>query len=436
MEQDVKKMENISKQAAGRLLSPFFIALWVLVFLVEFLKGSLLVSILPVYMGDTLGLSAGVIGLAFSLQYLGDNLFRVPAGWLAERLGYRGTMAAALIVTIAAVLMMSFFSSSFWLVLACLLLGIGTSPLWPCAMTGTTEISGPSNSNGRAMGTLEIAVLGGTGLGPIVMNFVTASTGQEYGIVFMVLTGCSILMLLVALLLPGRKPTKVAAVHGKTANPESSALPLRGKLQQIMDNMKNTLDFIKTNLKVNPLIYPALFLQSFVLGLLSPVLTLYARTDLGISPNMYSALLVAGGGITVLALIPLGKLVDRFGPRYFLHIGFALAGLTLFTFAGISTIPMIFLAVCVVGFSYALILPAWNTFLAGLVPGNERGTVWGFFLTLQGSGLVVGPIVSGTLWDHVGHTVPFITSGIVMLLLFICHLLLERRPYRGKSTAS
>ncbi|MDP4096868.1 MFS transporter [Paenibacillus sp. P96] len=429
-------MEENRKRAAERLLSPLFIALWVLVFLVEFLKGSLLVSILPVYMGDTLGLSAGVIGLAFSLQYLGDNLFRVPAGWLAERLGYRGTMAAALVVTIAAVLMMSFFSSSFWLVLACLLLGIGTSPLWPCAMTGITENSGPSNSNGTAMGTLEIAVLGGTGLGPVVMNFVTASTGHQYGVVFMVLTSCAILTLLVALLLPGRKLVKEATtIQGKAAERKRASLTFTDRMQQITSNMKSSLHFIKTNLRVNPLIYPALFLQSFVLGLLSPVLTLYARSDLGISPNLYSVLLIAGGGVTVLALIPLGKLVDRFGPRYFLHVGFALAGLTLVTFAAITTIPMIFLAVGVVGLSYALILPAWNTFLAGLIPEGERGTVWGFFLTLQGSGLVVGPILSGMLWDHIGHTAPFVTSGVVMLLLFVCHMLLERRPYRSKSTA-
>lgn len=431
-------MENMNTQAARRLLSPFFIALWLLIFLVEFLKGSLLISILPVYMGDSLDLSAGVIGLAFSLQYLGDNLFRVPAGWLAEQMGYRGTMAVALTVTIAAMLLLSFFSSPFWLVSACLLLGIGTSPLWPCAMIGTTEISGPSNSNGMAMGTLEIAVLSGTGLGPIVMNFITDSTGQEYGIAFMVLTGCSILMLLVALLLPGRKPVKEhahAGVHDKAMNAGGMAVTLRSRLQQVMGNMKGTLNFMKTHLQFNPLIYPALFLQSFVLGLISPVLTLYARTDLDMSPNMYSALLVAGGSITVFALIPLGKLVDRFGPRYFLHVGFAIAGFTLLVFANISIIPLVFVAVCVIGFSYSLILPAWNTFLAGLVPGDGRGTVWGFFLTLQGSGLVAGPIVSGMLWDHVGHNVPFVASGVVMLVMFICHLLLERNPLGGKNTA-
>ncbi len=292
------------------------------------MKGSLLVAILPVYMGETLGLSAGIIGLAFSLQYFGDNAFRAPAGWIAERLGYRGTMSTALLFTLVAVIMLSVLTEPVWLVVACLLLGLGTSPLWPCVMTGTTEMSGPNNSNGAAMGTLEIASMGGTGMGPLVMNFAMAHYGHSYGMVFMILTGCSILLLLVSLMLPGRKKSADKGALQRSALVSSDGLAKQKK--QLLGGIKETFNSLKTKLDVNPLIYPALFLQSFVIGLISPVLTLYARTDLGISPNLYSVFLIAGGGVTVLALIPCGKLVDRLGTEYFLHAGFLLAGITLF----------------------------------------------------------------------------------------------------------
>ncbi|KHF36663.1 major facilitator superfamily transporter [Paenibacillus sp. P1XP2] len=62
--------------AVKRLRSPFFVGLLIIIFLVEFMKGSLLVAVLPVYMKNSLGLSAHTIGIAFSLQYIGDNLFR------------------------------------------------------------------------------------------------------------------------------------------------------------------------------------------------------------------------------------------------------------------------------------------------------------------------------------------------------------------------
>ncbi|MGR6760818.1 MFS transporter [Paenibacillus sp. T2-29] len=416
------------KKASQRLWTPFFAKLWILVFLVEFMKGSLLVSILPVYMGETLGLSAGIIGLAFSLQYFGDNAFRAPAGWMAERLGYRGTMSTALLFTLVAVIMLSALTEPVWLVIACLLLGLGTSPLWPCVMTGTTEMSGPNNNNGAAMGTLEIASMGGTGFGPLIMNFAISHYGHSYGMVFMILIGCSIVLLLVALMLPGTNRSA-----GKDDLEQSALISSGGnskEKRQVLRGIQETINTLKTKLNVNPLIYPALFLQSFVIGLISPVLTLYARTDLGISPNLYSVLLIAGGGVTVLALIPCGKLVDRLGTKYFLHIGFLLAGITLFFFSTVQTIPLVFVSVAIIGLGYALILPAWNTFLAQLIPESERATVWGFFLTLQGSGMVIGPLVSGVLWDRAGHTAPFIISGIVMLLMFGCHLALARNPRR------
>ncbi|MBE0342213.1 MFS transporter, partial [Paenibacillus sp. 28ISP30-2] len=252
-------MEQIGREKnPRRLWSPFFAELWVLVFLVEFMKGSLLVAILPVYMGETLGLSAGIIGLAFSLQYFGDNAFRAPAGWIAERLGYRGTMSSALLFTLVAVIMLSVLTEPVWLVVACLLLGLGTSPLWPCVMTGTTEMSGPNNSNGAAMGTLEIASMGGTGMGPLVMNFAMAHYGHSYGMVFMILTGCSIVLLLVSLMLPGRKESADKGALQRSALVSSDGLA-KQKLK-LLGGIKETIIKLKTKLNVHPLISPALFL--------------------------------------------------------------------------------------------------------------------------------------------------------------------------------
>lgn len=62
--------------------------------------------------------------------------------------------------------------------------------------------------------------------------------------------------------------------------------------------------------------------------------------------------------------------------------------------------------------------------------GKRASNGMGLFLTLQGSGMVIGPLVSGVLWDRAGHTAPFIISGVVMLLMFGCHLALARNPRR------
>ncbi|MNJ45371.1 putative glycolipid permease LtaA [compost metagenome] len=150
------------------------------------------------------------------------------------------------------------------------------------------------------------------------------------------------------------------------------------------------------------------------------------RTELDLSPEAFSALLVTGGGITVIGLIPIGKLVDRFGTRWFLHIGFSLAAISIGLFAVTRSIPMVWILVVLIGISYACILPTWDTMISHLLPEGEKGTVWGLFLTIQGSGMVVGPIVSGKMWDILGPSAPFMASAIVMGVLFFVHVIMSR----------
>ncbi|WP_052092023.1 MFS transporter [Paenibacillus sp. FSL H7-0357] len=409
------------------LASPFIMEMWAIIFLVEFVKGSLLVALLPVYMENILGLSVTVVGFAFALQYLGDNLFRSPFGWVMERIGYRWTMTGALLLLVVAVGMIVYAKDAVSLSIACLILGIGTSPLWPCTMTGITELAGStkSGSSGAAMGAVEMASLAGTGIGPITMNFLMDHGGQGYRTVFLVLMGCAAAVAAVALLLPskigGHAPHVVRDLHSEEA-PVEQRRPF-----QPLQSLKRTMHAVRSSLKVSRLLFPALFLQAFAIGLMTPVVTLFAHSELHVTPNQFSMLLIAGGGITVLALIPAGKLVDRIGTTVFLNIGFLLAAGSLAFFSQVRWLPLAFCAVALVGVSYALILPAWNAFIALQVPKGERGTVWGLFLTLQGSGMVAGPVLSGRLWDSVSHSAPFLASSFVMVLLFGLHLLIVHR---------
>lgn len=413
-------MEITTKLVSKKLLTPTFICLWIIMFLVEFVKGALIVSILPVYMGDVLKLSAFAIGLSFSLQYIGDNVFRSPAGWFIERVGFRLTMMMGLLLTFVAVLIIAMADKMGMIVLGCALIGVGTAPLWPCVLMGISAVTRENNNFGTAMGVIQISSLGGTGSGPVIINFFVDGSYQP---VFWFLLGLMGVVVIVSLFLPGKTKQKIDRAELSSAEPSLWEGGVRG----IWNNMRQSFRHIKENLHVSRLLFPALFLQTFAIGLLTPVITLFVRTELDLSPEAFSALLVTGGGITVIGLIPIGRLVDRYGTKWFLHIGFSLAAVAIGLFAITRSIPLVWLFVILIGISYACILPTWDTMISHMLPEGEKGTVWGLFLTIQGSGMVVGPIISGKLWDILGPTAPFMASAIVMAVLFFVHVIMSRQ---------
>ncbi|MFD3258579.1 MFS transporter [Paenibacillus lentus] len=413
-------MEITTKLVNKKLLTPTFICLWIIMFLVEFVKGALIVSILPVYMGDVLKLSAFAIGLSFSLQYIGDNVFRSPAGWFIERVGFRLTMMMGLLLTFFAVLIIAMADKMGLIVLGCALIGVGTAPLWPCVLMGISAVTRENNNFGTAMGVIQISSLGGTGSGPVIINFFVDGSYQP---VFWFLLALMGVVVIVSIFLPGKAKQKIGSSE---LTPEEPSL-WEGGARGILRNVRQSIRHIKENLHVSRLLFPALFLQTFAIGLLTPVITLFVRTELDLSPEAFSALLVTGGGITVIGLIPIGRLVDRYGTKWFLHIGFSLAAVAIGMFAVSRSIPLVWFLVILIGISYACILPTWDTMISHMLPEGEKGTVWGLFLTIQGSGMVVGPIVSGKMWDMLGPSAPFMASAIVMAALFLVHLIMSRQ---------
>ncbi|WP_243734865.1 MFS transporter [Paenibacillus turpanensis] len=406
------------------LFSRFVVLLLLIMFLVEFVKGALLVAVLPVYFSSVLGLSVFAVGWAMSLQYIGDNVGRTPTGWLVDKAGYRLTMLLGVVATFGAVAIFALFDDIVWMVAASALLGLGTSPLWPCVMAGATGVAG-EKARATVMSVIYTSWLVGTGMGPVVINFFIY--GHDYTQAFRILIGMMTVVVLAALFLPKRE---TAADAGKSSSAARLPLFKPAIVQRHQDpgaegakasgRKEGFLELAKS-LQVSFWFYPALFLQTFALGILTPIITLYAREVLQLSPQQYSLFLLFGGAITVGALIPVGKLVDRYGHRSFLHVGLPLAAAAMlaFPFAGMGV--WLYAAVALIGLGYALIIPSWNAMIASVVPNRKRGTVWGFILTIEGAGMITGPIVSGKLWDVFGPAMPFLVSGSVLAVLVVLH---------------
>ena len=420
------------KLASKTIFSGFVLKLLFIMFFVEFVKGALIITFLPVYLDDVLKVGALVIGWTLAVQYLGDNLLRTPIGWIIDQIGYRASMLTGVLLTFASVAIIATASSYFWIIVACALLGIGTAPLWPCVITGATEIAG-EKARGTIMSVVYMAWLSGVGLGPLVITFFIGR--DNYSSAFRLLIVIMMAVIIVAFLLPGKMKKKQSR-----NNIEPSKTPLKSAKSSVQNQgnriqrARQYIAEVRKSLTMSPLMFPAMFAQTFALGLLTPVLTIYATKILALSGAQYRYFLLAGGLITVLFMVPVGKLVDRWGTKWFLHIGFLLSSLVLLGFTYTRSMPMLYMLVVLLGIGYALIIPAWNALIAAAIPPEKRGTVWGFFLTIEGLGTTIGPIISGKIWDDISYHAPFIASGSVLFILFAIHIYITQKK-RGGSLA-
>ncbi|MEC0268438.1 MFS transporter [Paenibacillus anseongense] len=405
----------MQKWRKNQLFSPFVIELLIIMFIVEFVKGALLITILPVYMKTGLGASAFIIGWTLAAQYIGDNVLRTPVGWIIDKLGYRTTMLTGVLLTFISVILMATTSQYIWMIVGCALLGFGTAPLWPCVITGTTEVAG-EDGKATIMSVVYMAWLSGVGLGPVAINFFVGE--NRYTMAFRLLIGCMTVVVLVALMLPRKSSTADVAVEKALTHAKIQKAPLVQRISVYLSEVRRSMS-------VSPLMFPAMFAQTFALGILTPILTLYAKEVLKLSSFEYSMFLIAGGAVTVICLVPMGKWVDRRGIRPFLIAGFTISAAALLLFTYAKSMTILYVLVVLLGIGYAFIIPSWNALIASAIPPEKRGAVWGFFLTIEGLGMIVGPIVSGKLWDVYGYHAPFLMSGSVLVLLLVLQMFIS-----------
>ncbi|SDC05999.1 Predicted arabinose efflux permease, MFS family [Paenibacillus sp. UNCCL117] len=352
------------KRKEGTIFTASFIRLALILFFTEVVRSAFVISFLPAYAADYLGISVAAVGLAVSVHYVADTAVKAVAGYLLDRFPPKAILHISLAVAFIG-LWLAFFSDLPWmLITGAALMGLGVSPIWLICLSSIHE-----DQRGSQMGTIYTVWLASLGLGPVAVNFVIDS---GYQLTFWVLAAIYAAGWLVAL----RWNEQLRPIQ---------TMPLREQLGQL--KLKLVL--------MKPLV-PGMILQTAAAGLLVPVLPTLARQHLGLTYSHYSLVIIAGGAVTTLCLIPLGRLSDRWGHKWFLVAGFgALAvGLIALLFSA-NHLYMTMLMAALLGGSYAAVLPAWNALMSYFVPPDQKGTGWGVLSSIEGIGVMIGPLIGG-----------------------------------------
>ncbi|MCY0882195.1 MAG: MFS transporter [Firmicutes bacterium] len=357
--------------------------------LIEFSRGALIISLLPAFITGPLGASITIVGWAISSHYFLDTVFRGPFGWLVDRIGPLRVMTIGIAIEIISLVCIMHTTQPDLVIVYVGILGIGTATHWPAIMTATNRLT-PANQRASVMGFVFAAWLVGSGVGPVLINFLLGGRDRA---AFASLIAANIAAFLITLF--------VSDDRLEQPSPKSHVkvrwFPTLWKFRWVL---------------------PGMFVQNLTLGIMMPVIHQYTGKVLHFNYWQFAAFLLGSGALTVFLLVPIGKMTDKWGTKNPLILGFMLAAVSL---TGIAFIHNFWLLIGVggaLGLSYALILPSWNTFLAGLIPADIEGWLWGMFMTVEGLGMSVGPIIGARLFSY-RPGLPFLLSAGILLVMGI-----------------
>ncbi|MBX5467434.1 MAG: MFS transporter [Firmicutes bacterium] len=355
--------------------------------LAEFSRGALLISLLPAYITGPLAAPLILAGWAVSSHYFLDTVCRGPAGWLVDRVGPARVLTLGLAIEVMALVGAMNTRHPDLVVLFVAVLGVGTASHWPAVVTGVTRLT-PSQQRASVMGLVFATWLTGAGIGPVAINFLL---GGRDRLAFLILVGADVVAFVATILLTD---PRLGAQVRESVHP--------GRWVRVLWPYRT--------------IIPGMFLQNMTLGLMMPILQPFTHQVLRLSQWRFAELLLGSGAFTVLLLVPMGRITDRFGLKVPLVGGFFLAGLSLVGLGLIRQFLLVVLIGGLAGLAYAMILPAWNAFLANQIPKEIEGWLWGVFMTVEGLGMAVGPVVGARLFE-MAVWAPFLTSAGVLLLM-------------------
>lgn len=372
-----------------------------ILFLVEFVRGAYLASFLPVYTMEGLGLTLTVAGTAVTAHYITDTSIKTFLGYLLDRFSARLIIFVGLMISFAGLLLTIFGTQPWMIIVSSALFGIGVSPIW---IVSLSKVKGKDRA--AQMGTIYTMWLIGLGGGPVVINFfLDISLTLSYSLLGSLWLGT----ILCAFWVPNEKISSLPLP------------PLKKQWRSLVERLKD--------MKV---LLPGMILQTTAAGMLVPILPSFATKSLGLTYSQYSFILILGGASAVLGLIPMGKFSDRGGKKWFLVIGFVLFAICLASLTVSSNFYTTMANAILLGVSYAAVLPVWNAILSYQVPAGQEGLGWGIFSSVEGIGIMIGPMVGGWIASLYSENVTVWISAILLGGIALFYLLLPFQRVIGK----
>ena len=170
------------------------------------------------------------------------------------------------------------------------------------------------------------------------------------------------------------------------------------------------------------------------IGMVSPLLPVYVREDLG-GPEIAVALSFSGLGISQIIAAPfVGRLGDRFGVKSFIVGGFLLYAIGALGYRLTESWELVIFFRVLSGFGAAAIFPLALAYIGRIAPEGREGSYIGVFAVAEVTGFGLGPLIGGAIRDAVDADAAFVTMAAMLAVTGLATFLLlpsERRERAG-----
>jgi MFS family permease len=405
-----KKQETLKANRevypAEKFVTPELIAV-LFVCSMAFYATELLNPILSLYF-DSLGMDASTIGLMFSVMMVGIAISEIFWGWVVDRVDLRVAIFVGTALCGGMIYALSHASSILLIGSALVLYGFCRSPIF---IVGRwyMGVYAPAHLKAFAMALLGATIGIVQSLGGFSSGYITEVYG--YNFTFSLAAGLSIgagcFMLIVGRWLNFQKHKQFAHADFDPATPKKG-VSKDAKLTTYSLGLIGVLYFI-------------------AFGILGTYLPLFATEVVGLKTSQVGVLFGIRGLITALAMIPLGRLMDRKDKWSFVLLGLFIVACASVGIGLSRGYPILFMFVLLFAGGSAIYFPAITAILSHSVPVSWTGTAMGIFGFMEDIGWMIGPAIGGMLWVSISKPSAFWFSALAVAVAIPLAYFLKKR---------
>ena len=381
----------LSSLSNNKSISKNFKIMLVILFLMEFARGMYVLSYVN-YLPTVTSIAVAVTSAALSIHFISDAATNFVIGFLLKKFGTKIVLNLGFLLAFLSLFLIIFFPAHpIIIIISAIMLGIAVSPIWVIMLSSVEE-----SQRGKQMGYVYFAWLLGLLVGWAFMNVLVKIHPTRFAFAMS-------LVVIIAWIL-------YYFVDVKLTNYDTK--PVKEQLGQIVEVMKRHM-----------ILFPGILLQGASISALLPILPTYATKVVGVTTIEYTVAIAIGSIGCAISMLFLSKIIDKNSTGFMyavIFVGFILFTLFIFGLSLVNNIIVVWIVAAFIGLMYGILLPAWNTFMAGHIDPSEQEETWGVFNSVQGFGSMIGPLFGGLIAQFSnGLNNTFYVSAFIFLLLAI-----------------